>query len=104
MEQTFCTLCHIPLLDTYFFCPNCGKKIHEPALSTTLLKQLGIYALSIFLPPLGLWPGIRYLRQPDKNAHIVGWIAIFLTVISIVATAWSVMQIINAAQTQLLGL
>lgn len=47
------------------------------------MKQIGIYALSFFLPPLGLWPAFKYLRQEDTKAKTIGAIAIILTVISI---------------------
>lgn len=67
-------------------CPNCGTVIPQPSLSTTIGKQLSIYALSIFLPPLGLWPGIKYLLQKDKKANIIGIVAILLTVLSTVIT------------------
>lgn len=50
------------------------------------MKQIGIYALSLLLPPLGLWPGIKYLRQNDSKAKMVGWIAIILTVLSTVVS------------------
>lgn len=98
MEQHSCTVCHFPIADTFYFCPNCGKKIHEPPPSTTLMKQLSIYALSIFLPPLGLWPGIRYVRQPDQKTRMVGMIAIFLTIVSTIVTVWLTMEIMNIMQ------
>ncbi|OGM88272.1 hypothetical protein A2573_02550 [Candidatus Woesebacteria bacterium RIFOXYD1_FULL_43_18] len=53
-----------------------------------MLSQIGVYALSIFLPPLGLWPGIKYLRQKGKIAKIIGLIAIVLTIIATGTSAW----------------
>ncbi|OGZ27308.1 MAG: hypothetical protein A2427_03180 [Candidatus Nealsonbacteria bacterium RIFOXYC1_FULL_40_7] len=50
--------------------------------------QIGIYAVSILLPPLGLWPGVKYIRQESKTAKTIGIVAIILTVISTVVGAW----------------
>lgn len=86
MEQKTCKFCGFPVTENYYFCPNCGKKIKEPPLSVSFGKQLGIYALSIFLPPLGLWPGIKYILQKERNAKIIGIIAIVLTTISTIIT------------------
>lgn len=87
-EQKLCPQCHSPITDSYYFCPNCGKNLKPAPLSTTILSQIGVYALSIFLPPFGLWPAVKYLRQSDEKAKIVGWIAIVLTIVSIIVTTW----------------
>jgi len=98
MEQTTCPFCHFPLAQTYYFCPNCGKKINEPPITT--LKQIGVYLLSIFLPPLGLWPGIKYLLSKDQKTKKVGAIAIVLTIISTIVTLWlSVAMFNNISQS-----
>lgn len=86
MEQKTCKYCGFAVSDNFYFCPNCGKKLIEPPLSTSIGKQIGIYALSFFLPPLGLVPGFRYLRQKDSKSKIVGLIAILLTLVSIIIT------------------
>ena len=52
------------------------------------MTQIGIYATSLLLPPLGLWPGIKYLRQSDRTAKTIGIVAIILTAISIVVSTW----------------
>ncbi len=88
MEQnySYCPFCAKPLEPSDYFCPNCGKKIKEKTLSSSYWKQLSIYAISIFLPPFGLWPGFRYLRQDDKKLKTIGLIAILLTLISLVVS------------------
>jgi len=83
-----CPQCHQPVQPEWYFCPNCGKDLKAPPRSTTLLTQIGIYALSIFLPPLGLWPGIKYLRESDPKAKQIGMVAVALTILSVVATIW----------------
>ncbi len=93
MEQTSCKFCGQAVLANYYFCPYCGKKIIEPPITTT--KEIGVYLLSIFLPPLGLWPGIKYLSQRNEKAKRVGTIAIILTIISIVITIWASIAFVN---------
>lgn len=86
MEQTICKFCGQQVFTNYYFCPYCGKKLIEPPI--TILKEIGIYLLSVLLPPLGLWPGIKFLMQKDKRARRVGVIAIILTIVSTVLTIY----------------
>jgi hypothetical protein len=86
MEQTTCKFCGQTVLSNYYFCPYCGKKLIEPPL--TMAKEIGVYLISFFLPPLGLLPGIKYLFQKSERAKKVGIIAIILTVVSIIITIW----------------
>jgi hypothetical protein len=90
MEPNICPSCSSPIVENFNFCPNCGKKFKEPPLSTSISKQMGIYFLSIFLPPFGLWPGVIYLLDKHEKARMIGVIAIVLTIISFVFTAWMV--------------
>ena len=101
MEQKLCPACHAPVADNYYFCPNCGKKLNEPPISTS--KQIGIYALSILLPPLGLWPGIKYIMHGDGKTKKVGWIAVILTVIATIVTVWIFMGVFNGLTSGLGG-
>ena len=91
-----CPFCAKPVTAEDYFCPHCGKKIRDKPLSTTLLTQFGIYALSFFLPPLGLWPAFRYLRQSDQAHKRIGWIAIGLTIITVVLTSIITVGIMNS--------
>lgn len=95
MEQKTCKYCGFAVSDNFYFCPNCGKKLNEPPLSTSIGKQIGIYALSFFLPPLGLVPGLKYLFQKDSKSRTIGIIAIFLTIISTILTIWFAMNLLN---------
>ncbi|HVT00615.1 MAG TPA: zinc ribbon domain-containing protein [Patescibacteria group bacterium] len=83
-----CPKCHKEIPETDFYCPYCGEKIKEPPFETNLTKQIGIYALSVLLPPLGLWPAIRLLKRKEPEAKKIAWIAIVLTVISIIISIW----------------
>lgn len=94
--QLVCPHCksNVSLLD--FFCPTCGKKLKEKPLSTSWSKQLLVYLLSALLPPLGLWPAIKYLRQPDQKSKKIGTAAIILTVLSIILTIWLSANLVNS--------
>ena len=94
-EQNTCNVCHQKVLDEYFYCPNCGNDLKEKPATVSFAIQLGVYALAIFLPPLGLWPGIKYLSKKGSQAKRVGAIAIALTVITSVVTIWAIFSIFN---------
>jgi uncharacterized OB-fold protein len=83
-----CPVCHQSVVPEWYFCPNCGKELKAKLVRVSAATQIGIYALSVFLPPLGLWPGIKYLGKKGREAKIVGAIAIVLTIISSVVTTW----------------
>lgn len=105
MDLQICPSCHLHLAENFYFCPNCGKKIKEPIAPVTIGKQIGIYALSLFLPPLGLFPGIKYLLQKEKKRKIIGIAAIALTIISTIITVWITInltsQVTKTLDTQL---
>lgn len=92
---TLCPSCGRSVPQDFSFCPNCGKQIREAPLSVSLAAQIGIYAISVLLPPLGLWPGIKYYRHSDPAAKRIGTIAIVVTVISTVATLWLTFAFLN---------
>ena len=73
-----CPQCHQPVLPTYYFCPNCGKSLHEPPLSTTVGAQTGLYALSIIMPmicflAINQWRGMKYMKSADPQAKQIGY-------------------------------
>jgi len=88
-----CPVCHLPLLPSYYFCPNCGFKLSTPPLSVTPATQAWIYALSIILPIilyLGIshWPANRYLKSNDPKTKLIGQIAWGLMIASTIFTLW----------------
>ena len=101
MDHELCPKCKFQLSPANYFCPNCGQKIKEPPVSTTIGKQMGIYLLSFFLPPLGLWPGIKYFRQKGSKAQIIGVVAILLTLLSIIISVWLMAQTYNSITSTL---
>lgn len=99
--QLYCPACKQTILASYYFCPNCGKQLKDKPLSTTVTKQILIYLLSALLPPLGLWPGIKYLRQKDDKSRLIGLIAIILTIISTAVTIWWYIGFMNKVNQML---
>ena len=81
-----CPFCQVNTSSEDYFCPNCGKKIREKPLSNSIGKQINIYLFSLLFPPLGLWPGIKYLKQKDSKLKKIGVIAIVLTILSFIIT------------------
>lgn len=98
-----CPVCHVAVRPTDFFCYNCGKNLHGKPLETTKLMEYMYYAGSVLLPPIGLWWGVRYLKQSDEKSKRIGWICIILTIISFfLVSVWTVrvFQGINAQVNQ----
>ncbi|MEK7127782.1 MAG: hypothetical protein AAB838_03615 [Patescibacteria group bacterium] len=86
-------------------CPNCQNLVPEGSvsaapLSTTLFKQLTIYAISFFLPPFGLWWGIKYLKQTGDIYKKIGWLSIVLTIFSIIVNLYLIMSVIGSLSSQ----
>ena len=96
-----CTSCKTPVLDTYYFCPMCGKKLKDKPLSTSIFKQLGIYAFAFFFPPFGLIPAIKYLKQNNQTTRIIGLVIVIITIISVVLTVWWSLKFFATLQTSL---
>jgi hypothetical protein len=97
-----CQQCHQPVRPEWYFCPNCGKKLTDPALSTSMSSQLWLYAFSLVLPFIGYlaityWQGIKYARSDDPKAQEIGWIAIGLLALSSIYVLWQVTAWINGA-------
>lgn len=93
IEPLVCSYCHQPVLSTYYFCPNCGNRLHTAPLSTSIETQAWIYAFSIILPMLCFifvtkWPGLKYYRSRDPKAKAIGINAIVLITLSTIVTIW----------------
>jgi hypothetical protein len=93
VSTMICPQCHFPVKPEYYYCPNCGTKLSEPAVATDLITQILLYAFSIILPWIAYlaitkWPGIKYLRAPDAKAKTMGLIMLALLVISSVVAFW----------------
>jgi hypothetical protein len=91
MEPNICPVCHQPILPQYYFCPNCGTKLIQAQLSTSIKTQIWIYAFSIILPMICFifvtrWPGLKYYKSEDPKAKRIGQIAWALLILSTIIT------------------
>ncbi|MCL5010073.1 MAG: zinc ribbon domain-containing protein [Patescibacteria group bacterium] len=82
-----CAVCGSPLSENFSYCPRCGARLNNSS-GVPFSTRLGIYLLSVFLPPLGLFPGIKYLLQADQAKKRVGLTALILTAVSTIITVW----------------
>lgn len=99
--QVTCPNCKNPTLPIDIFCPACGKKLKNGTASTGIQKQIGVYLVSFFLPPFGIFPAIKYLRQTDSKSKTIGAIALVLTIISILITIYLTKFALGTFESQL---
>lgn len=90
-----CPSCHTAISAAGNFCPQCGVKLKEPALSTSIGKQTLIYFVSFFLAPFGLHYAIKYLKQSDSKAKLIGVVSLVLTISAILLMFWITSSFIN---------
>ena len=102
--KNICNVCHQPVSGKDFFCPNCGNNLKEKEMPISGIVQTGLYALAIFLPPMGLWPGIKYMMKKSKYAKRVGLITVILTLISSILNIWSIFVMFGTYMDQINGL
>jgi len=96
-----CSSCSFPVIDAYFFCPNCGKKLKRRPPSTSAVKQISFYLFCVFFPPFGLIPAVRYVIQTDSKSKVVGYIGIGLTLASLTVSIILTVQIFSQIQNTL---
>jgi hypothetical protein len=99
--QQLCPFCSSPIDSTAFFCPVCGKKLKEKPLATGIWTQIGIYLVSVLLPPLFIGWTIKYLKSSDPKAKQVGVISLILTVLVLIITIWVSLSLITSLTQQL---
>src|SRR3990167_951881 len=93
-----CKYCKNPIAESFYFCPNCGKKLKEPPFKFSWGKTIAILLESILLPPFGLIPGIKYILKDDHKAQMIGMITIGLTIISTVVMIIFTINLINSTK------
>lgn len=99
-ETSLCPGCHIAVRPTDYFCFNCGKNLHSAPPGTTPADQIKLYLGSVFLAPMGIFWGLRYLRVDNRRSKIVGIIAIVLSVVMIILVARYTVHLVNTINSQ----
>ena len=74
-----CKRCGQPIQESFYFCPNCGKKIKEPPPSTSIAAQTVVSLVSFFFPPLGLIYAYRYSRHGGSKERYIAVAAVVIT-------------------------
>jgi len=91
-----CKECGHEISDEALACPNCGKPQRDKPPAVSLSRQMTVYAVSLFLPPFGLWYVWKYLKQKDQKSKKIGWTALILTIISVIGTVWFTERTVNS--------
>lgn len=84
-----CPVCKLSVLPVFYFCPNCGKLLRPKPLVVPLPRQMLLYFVSFFLPPVALPYAFRYMRQPNKATKIIGMVLFVIAIGSILLSFYS---------------
>lgn len=101
INSTICSKCHTEVKPTDYYCFNCGVNLRPVPPSTSFERQIMLYLGSFFLPPMGLFWSIKYLKQPNLKSRIVGLISIVLTLISLLITYLLLKNVADAVNSQM---
>lgn len=100
-SQFICPTCSTIAIPGSKFCSNCGAPLQVDPVTLSVGKQVWIYFVSFFLPPLGLVWVFKYFRSESGQLQRVALIATILTVVSILLTIWATAGIFQNVQTQI---
>ncbi len=101
MEETsLCPACHIAVRPTDYFCSNCGKNLHAAPPGTTTTDQIKLYLGSVFLAPMGIFWGLRYLREESQKSKIAGIVAMALSIITFIVAVQYTVNLVNTINSQ----
>ena len=95
-----CPTCHQPVAPTDYYCANCGQNLRPTPPSTSLGSQVELYLKSILLPPLGIIWSLKYLKQKELKAKLVGLTMIIITVVELGLIAKTTINLINTVNEQ----
>lgn len=99
-EISLCPGCHIAVRPTDYFCFNCGKNLHSAPPGTTPADQIKLYLGSVFLAPMGIFWGLKYLREESQKSKIVGLVAMALSVVTFIIAVKFTVNTVNTLNTQ----
>lgn len=85
-----CPKCGQATAPDYFYCPYCGRNLKEKPVGTDTESLIKLMLLSALLAPWGLGTTIKYIRSPDSQARMAGFVSLALTIGVLVGlTIWS---------------
>ncbi len=90
-----CKFCKSPTQESFYFCPNCGKKLKEPPFKFSLAKSITIIVAAILIPPFGIIPGVKYFLKDDRRAQFIGIITIAVTILATGLMIVVTMRVVN---------
>ena len=99
-ETTVCPACHVAVRPMDYFCFNCGKNLHAAPPGTAPADQIKLYLGSVFLAPMGIVWGLRYLREENRKSKIVGIVAMTLSVVTILIVVQYIVALVNTVNSQ----
>jgi len=94
-----CPHCGNSVFPTDEFCSHCGFRLFGSKMPS-IWKQSWIFAVSFFLPPLGLIWVVKYIKSSEKIEKRIALIALFLTVLSLIISVWVGFGIIGSITQQ----
>ncbi len=94
-SPSLCPTCHLAVLSSYYFCPNCGANLNVKPLPTGAMAQAELYIFSAILPLMGFlfvtrWHANKYVKSDDPKAKQIGILAWSILIISTIITIYFV--------------
>jgi len=99
--QATCPVCHVAVRPTDYFCYNCGRNLHPALPSLTMATLIPLFLGTIFLPPMGIIWGFRYVKQEGMQYKTVGFAMMVITVIILIVAVRATFTIVNTATSQM---
>lgn len=87
-QMVICPKCKTEVQPESYFCPNCGKALKLKKISTSAVNQMAAYAVSLLLPPLGLYYTYKYFKLGTDGGKIIASVTVVLTVLSLFFSWW----------------
>lgn len=99
-EITTCSVCHVTIRPSDFFCFNCGHNLKPTPPATSISTIVTLALGSIVLPPMGFIWSAKYLRSQDPKIRSIGLMLIAITVIVIIIAMRFTITTYNTAMKQ----
>ncbi len=98
--MTTCSICHVGVRPSDFFCFNCGHNLRPAPVSITPSTTIAHILGSIILPPMGFIWSAKYLRSQDQKTRNIGLALIAITVVVLIVAMRIMITSYNTAVKQ----